>query len=181
MDTFIDGGWVYLLGSNEKASSKWPRNAMARLPYGAPLSDLSAYQYHTSSHGWVPYATFSSPSSPHSINDLSDVLSGIGHGMIFRIGEKGPPGKPYMCIGVDKFLSNKLCIGCAERPEGPWDLKDVGEVPRWMGEKSRTRYCLYMHEWGSDLERGELLVSWSDDGQMGGLVVAARLKLAMEG
>jgi hypothetical protein len=170
MTTFVDGGWVYLLGGS--VGLKWPRNYMARIKYGDDFSQLFNYQYHTTAHGWKP--------SFNKSDDLTDVMSGIGHGMIFKAKDHGPKGKPYMCIGVDKFLSSHLYLGAAEKPEGPWDIKDVGEVPKFLGDKSKTRYCLYMHDWGSDLGQGELLVSWSDDGQMGGLVVSGKLRLGMD-
>ncbi|RDW62037.1 hypothetical protein BP6252_11470 [Coleophoma cylindrospora] len=173
IDTFIDGGWVYLIGG-AASDSQWPaRNVMARIKYGDDLSQISNYQYHTTADGWK--------SNFDKVEELSDVLAGIGQGMIFKVDEDhAPQGKPYMCIGVDKFMSNGLYLGVAEKPEGPWELKNVGQIPKFLHHQSNTRYCLYMHSWGSDLSQGELLVSWSDDGQMGGLVVAAKLRLHMD-
>lgn len=173
IDTFVDGGWVYLIGG-ANADSQWPaRNVMARIKYGDDLSQISNYQYHTKADGWK--------SNFDKVEELSDVLAGIGQGMIFKVGdEHGPKGKPYMCIGVDKFMSNGLHLGVAEKPEGPWEIRNVAQIPKFLHHNSNTRYCLYMHGWGSDLSQGELLISWSDDGQMGGLVIAAKLRLHME-
>ncbi|KAL3419516.1 hypothetical protein PVAG01_09738 [Phlyctema vagabunda] len=170
ISTFIDGGWVYLLGGT--GDSEKTRNVMARIKYGHDLSQISNYEYYTISGGWRP--------SFENIEDLSDVMSGISHGMIFKTGVHGPKQRPYMCIGVDKFLSSRLYLGVAEKPEGPWDIKDVVELPKFLGQKSNTRYCLYMHDWASNVAQGEFFITWSDDGQMGGLVVAGKLRLHME-
>lgn len=169
--TLVDGEWVYLLGGKTDPSG-WPRNVLARIKYGSDFSQRAHYQFHCQQGGWQ--------SSYAKAEDLTDVASGMGHGMMFKVGKHGPNGKGYMWIGVDKWMSSKLHLGVAERPEGPWDMKDVGELPKILGEKSKTRYCLYVHDWGSDIPNGQLLISWSDDGQMGGLVVAGKLMLAME-
>lgn len=163
---------MHLLGGHTDESG-WPRNVLARIKCGDDLSQRSNYQFHCQDGGWQP--------NFNKGDDLTDVCSGQGHGMIFKIGEHGPKGKPYMSIGVDKWMSNKLYLGVSSAPEGPWEMQDVGELPKFLGDKSNHRYCLYVHEWGSDFSQGELLISWSDDGQMGGLVVAGKLKLVMEG
>jgi hypothetical protein len=54
-------------------------------------------------------------------------------------------------------------------------------APEIMGEKnSGHRYCLYPHFWGSKLAEGQLLISWSDDAQMGGKVGCAYIDIKME-
>lgn len=162
---------MYLLGGHRDEGG-WPRNVLARIKYGEDLTQRSSYQFHCQNGGWQ--------SSFARGDDLTDTCSTQGHGKMFKVGENGPEGKPYMWIGVDKWMSSKLYLGVAPAPEGPWEIQDVGEVPKILGDKSKTRYCLYVHEWGSNFAQGELLISWSDDGQMGGLVVAGKLKLATE-
>jgi hypothetical protein len=76
-------------------------------------------------------------------------------------------------------LSCHLYFAVTEEPEGPWEIKDIGEVPKFLGHKLNTRYCLYMHDQGSDLSQGELLIGWSNDGQIGGLVVIGKLRIGM--
>jgi hypothetical protein len=47
-------------------------------------------------------------------------------------------------------------------------------------EQAKTRYCIYPHLWGSDLSKGEILITWSDDGTMGGKVAAAMFTFALD-
>jgi hypothetical protein len=56
----------------------------------------------------------------------------------------------------------------------------VGEMPRVDGEGSKTRYCIYPHVWGSETGKGRMLISWSDDGTMGGKVVMGRFDFKVE-
>lgn len=93
--------------------------------------------------------------------------------------DHGPAGKPYVWVGVNKWMDSKMWCAAASKPEGPYDIQFLMETPKVMGSKSQHRYCIYPHPWAYDLARGELLVSWSDDGQMGGKVAAAKLRFEM--
>ncbi len=93
--------------------------------------------------------------------------------------DHGPAGKPYVWVGVNKWMDSKMWCAAASKPEGPYDIQFLMETPKVMGSKSQHRYCIYPHLWAYDLAQGELLVSWSDDGQMGGKVAAAKLRFEM--
>ncbi|KAF2123030.1 hypothetical protein BDV96DRAFT_13843 [Lophiotrema nucula] len=52
-------------------------------------------------------------------------------------------------------------------------------MPKIGGEESDgKRYTIYPHLWGSNLRKGEVLLSWSDDATMGGKVVAGLFTFA---
>ncbi|TAQ86257.1 hypothetical protein B7494_g5409 [Chlorociboria aeruginascens] len=156
--------FIYLLGGKQLA------NFMARLPISADFTSRSNYQFLLKNNTWAP--------SYSSIDDLQPVLGDQAQGAILYAPAHGPEGKPWIWMGVDKWMSNKLHIAASENPQGPWDIQDVGEIPDTLG-KSGHRYCLYPHTWGGDAGKGEWLVSWSDDGQMGGCVCAAKLSFVM--
>lgn len=76
-------------------------------------------------------------------------------------------------------MTSQLCVGAASKPEGPWEVHKLGEMPK-ITEQAKTRYCIYPHLWGSDLSKGEILITWSDDGTMGGKVAAAMFTFALD-
>lgn len=66
-------------------------------------------------------------------------------------------------MGCDKSGDGKVRFKIAENPWGPWRgegwLLDIATEDRgYKGAKS----CIYVHLWASDLERGELMLSWSE-------------------
>jgi len=161
-------GYVYLLGSKDLA------NFMARVPLDADFKSRSAYSFLTKS-GWK--------SSYSSIDELEPILGDQAQGALFKLPyDSGfaPIKKPYMWLGVNKWLDSKMWLACAEKIEGPWDIQFLGMAPEVMGKNSGHRYCLYPHFWGSDLPNGKVLISWSDDGVMGGKVACAIVNITME-
>lgn len=149
-------------------------NFMARVPLNADFRSRSSYSFLTKS-GWK--ASYS------GLDDLEPVLGDQAQGAIFKLPYNGgfaPFKKPYMWLGVNKWLDSKMWLGCAEHIEGPWDIQLLGMAPELMGKNSGHRYCLYPHIWGSKLNEGELLISWSDDGVMGGKVACAYAKIKVE-
>ncbi|KAJ4302669.1 hypothetical protein N0V90_001558 [Kalmusia sp. IMI 367209] len=163
-------GWTYLL------SGKGLDNYMARIRTDADFSDRSNYLFLKKSGAWEP--TYTDPQGP--FGELAhDVLCGQGQGAIFYVPEFAPQGKPYLWIGCEKFPTSQLCMGAAPRPEGPWETHKLGEMPK-ITENAKTRYCIYPHLWGSDLSGGRILITWSDDGTMGGKVAAAIFTFALD-
>ena len=161
-------GYVYLLGSKDLA------NFMARVPLDADFRSRSAYSFLTKS-GWK--STYS------SVDELEPVLGDQAQGALLKLPyDSGfaPVKKPYLWLGVNKWLDSKMWLACAEKISGPWDIQFLGMAPEVMGKNSGHRYCLYPHLWGSNLAEGKLLISWSDDGVMGGKVACANIKLKME-
>jgi len=161
-------GYVYLLGSRDMA------NFMARVPVDANFRSRSAYSFLTKS-GWK--STYS------SIDELEPILGDQAQGALFKLPyDSGFASvkKPYLWLGVNKWLDSKMWIARAEKIEGPWDIQFLGMAPEVMGKNSGHRYCLYPHLWGSNLPEGKLLISWSDDGVMGGKVACAYISLKMD-
>ncbi|KAF1974618.1 hypothetical protein BU23DRAFT_636276 [Bimuria novae-zelandiae CBS 107.79] len=163
-------GYTYLL------SRMGLDNYMARIRTNADFTDPNKYQFLKKSGCWEP--TYTEPYGP--FGELAhDVLSGQGQGAIIYVPQFAPRGKKYLWIGCEKFMTSQLCVGTAARPEGPWDVHKLGEMPK-ISEQSKTRYCIYPHLWGSDLRKGEILITWSDDGTMGGKVVAGVFTFALD-
>ena len=114
------------------------------------------------------------------LKDLND-FNVQAQGAILKCPELAPERKPYMWFGVNKFMASHLYVGCAPVITGPWDIQDLGEVPEDPDGKSGPRYALYPNPQASNLEGGEMLCTWSDGGQMGGKVLAARFWLETAG
>ncbi|KAF2256887.1 hypothetical protein BU26DRAFT_513639 [Trematosphaeria pertusa] len=163
-------GWTYLLTGRELD------NYMARIRTDADFSNPANYQFLKKGGHWV--SSYHAPYGP--FGELAhDVLHGQGQGAIVYLPEHGPRGRPYVWFGCEKFMTSKLWVGAAARPEGPWELHSVGEMPKINGAQSKTRYCIYPHLWGSKPGRGEMLISWSDDGTMGGKVAVGVFTFAV--
>ncbi|CAI6332269.1 unnamed protein product [Periconia digitata] len=166
-------GWTYLLSGI--GSENGLDNYMARIRTDADFSIKSNYSYLMKSGEWAP--SYSPPYGP--FGELAHgVLAGQGQGAIAFIPDHAPHGKPFLWIGCEKFPTSQLCIGVAARPEGPWEVHKVGEMPKFTAD-AKTRYCIYPHIWGSDLANGKILITWSDDGTMGGKVIAGIFTFAV--
>lgn len=165
-------GWTYLL------SGKGLDNFMARIRTDANFGDPSNYQFLRKGGEWV--SSYSGPHGP--FGELAhDILAGQGQGAIVYLPEHAPEGKPYMWFGNEKFPTSKLWVGAAARPEGPWEVHCIGEMPQVDGPaQSKLRYCIYPHLWGSSPGKGEILISWTDDGTMGGKVFMGVFAFATE-
>lgn len=159
-------GWTYLLSGI--GSENGLDNYLARIRTDADFADKSNYEYLRKGGEWV--SSYAPPYGPFG-ELVHDVLAGQGQGAISYIPDHAPRGKPYLWIGCEKFPTSQLCMGVAARPEGPWDVHRIGEMPKFTRD-AKTRYCIYPHIWGSDLRNGKILITWSDDGTMGGKVIA---------
>lgn len=163
-------GWTYLL------SGKGLDNYMARIRTDADFTDRLNYQFLKKSGRWE--SSYTEPHGP--FGELAhDVLCGQGQGAIIHVPAFAPHGKEYLWIGCEKFMTSQLCMGAAARPEGPWEIHKLGEMPK-ITETAKTRYCIYPHLWGSDLDQGKILITWSDNGTMGGKVAAAIFTFALD-
>lgn len=163
-------GWTYLL------SGMGLDNFMARIKTDANFAETDNYQFLKKGGDWV--SSYRGPHGP--FGELAhNVLAGQGQGAIVYAPDFAPQEQPYLWVGCEKFMTSQLCLGVAPRPEGPWDVYKLGELPK-ITEHTRTRYCVYPHLWGSDLKDGKLLISWSDDGTMGGKVVIGLFTFAMK-
>ncbi|OAG05378.1 uncharacterized protein CC84DRAFT_1163936 [Paraphaeosphaeria sporulosa] len=163
-------GWTYLL------SGKGLDNYMARIRTDDNFADAANYQFLKKNGKWE--STYTEPHGP--FGELAhDVLCGQGQGAIIHLPDFSPLGKEYLWFGCEKFMTSKLYVGAAPRPEGPWEVHSLGEMPK-ITEQAKTRYCIYPHIWGSDLSEGKILITWSDDGTMGGKVAAGIFEFAMD-
>ncbi|KAF2643758.1 hypothetical protein P280DRAFT_392857 [Massarina eburnea CBS 473.64] len=167
-------GYTYLLTG--VGSEYGLDNYMARIRTNVDFSDRQNYEF-LHKHG-VWKRTYTAPYGPFGELEHT-VLSGQGQGAIVHVPKFTPPGRPYLWVGCEKFPTSQLCVGVAARPEGPWDVRMLGEMPK-LDEHAKTRYCIYPHIWGSKLGRGEMLISWSDDGTMGGKVGIGVFCFALE-
>ncbi|KAL1599918.1 hypothetical protein SLS60_007723 [Paraconiothyrium brasiliense] len=162
----------------EKEFCERPENTKAnrRIKTDADFADKTNYQFLKKSGKWE--STYTQPHGP--FGELAhDVLCGQGQGAIVHVPEFAPLGKEYLWIGCAKFMVSKLYVGAAPRPEGPWDVHELGEMPK-ITDHAKTRYCIYPHLWGSNLGEGKILITWSDDGTLGGKVAAGMFTFALE-
>lgn len=81
---------------------------------------------------------------------------------------------------MNKFIAGHLYIGCSAKIEEGWDVQDGGELPHLLKPDSQ-RYASYPHPQASRTDQGQMLCSWSDGGQMGGMVCMAMYNFEMEG
>ncbi|KAF2230463.1 hypothetical protein EV356DRAFT_508993 [Viridothelium virens] len=166
-----DDGWVYLLGGKEPNPPFDMRNLFARIRRDAVFTQRENYEF------WVKDGEGGKWAKDYS--DL-DELKSLGdfnvqaQGAIIKCPELAPEGKPYMWFGVNKFMASHLYVGCAPVVTGPWDVQDLGEIPKDPDWESGPRYALYPNPQASNMAVGEMLCTWSDGGQMGGKVLAAR-------
>lgn len=152
------------------------RNHWARIRLDADFTQRSNYQFWVKANGgeWAP--NYSNDDDLLKLENL-DIQA---QGAVIKCPELAPEGKPFMWFGVNKFMANHLYIGCAPRPEGPWQMEDGGELPPDPAGQTGQRYAAYPHERSCNTSNGVMLVSWSDGGQMGGKVMMAKYHFEKE-
>lgn len=171
-----DDGYIYLLGAKDAPSPTLDlKNHWARIRSGSDFTLRENYEFliHTldgKSKVW---------DRSYSLHQLVNVIPVQAQGAIIKIPKLAPEGRPYLWFGNNKFPANKIYIACAPQLEGPWEEWEGPEIPRFGG--GGLRYTLYPHEKNCQPAMGEMRISWSDDKQMGGMVIQAMLKFAMEG
>ncbi|KAI9660367.1 MAG: hypothetical protein M1821_009717 [Bathelium mastoideum] len=166
-----DDGWVYLLGGKDPQPPFDLRNLFTRIRRDADFTRRENYEFWVKDGEggkWVKEY-----SNLDELKDLGD-FNVQAQGAIIKCPDLAPEGKPYLWFGVNKFMANHLYVACAAAVTGPWDVQDLGEIPDDPDGKSGPRYALYPNPRASRLEKGEMICTWSDGGQMGGKVLAAR-------
>lgn len=172
-----DDGWVYLLGAHDPAPQQFDvRCHLARIRRDADFTQRGNYEV------WINTLDGVGAWEKHynHVDDLKKLqdLDIQAQGAIFKAPEFAPEGKPYLWIGVNKFGVGHFYVGAAPAVTGPWEVQDLGELPRdpdpWDGKSSGPKYALYPNPRASDLARGEMLCTWTDAAQLGGKVIAAR-------
>jgi hypothetical protein len=108
------------------------------------------------------------------------LISDMVHGQIFKTEMFGPGARyEWAFIGCNSFMDSKVLIGRSKSPEGPWDVHELMNAYKIGANPYPNRYCMYVHPWASDEKKGDICVSWSEGGLVGG-VLGAILRLKRE-
>ena len=152
----IEDGFVYLYGQIPGGC----RIVLARV-YINLAERREAYE-HWDGHGWVQ-------------GDWScsvPMFTDLPQGAIFR-SEMFGKGREYVVVGVSKWADSKIRIGFAEKPEGPWDIREAA-VAKGINYPDDYMYCIYPHTWAVEDDDASLMITWSEHWPGG--VVAAKLR-----
>lgn len=157
-----DDDWIYAIGS-----IKDHQNGMARVKVGSDPSKRKNYQYW-GKKGWMDELK--------NNDDLAPILPSLGQGQVVKMPGHGPHGMSLMAVSCEKWPTGQVMVAWADKMTGPWYSHGLGEAPKHWPDKTNLRYAMFPHPWAFDWNKGELLVTYSDDGQMGGSVIALRIK-----
>ena len=168
-----DDGFVYLLGCKDAPQPTLDvRNHWARIKRDADFRNRGNYEFLLENGQW---------NTQYQLDQLRNIMGAQAQGSIIKEPLLGPQGRPYLWFGVNKFCASRLYIACAPQLAGPWEEWEGPELPANIGGGG-LRYCLYPHERSCKPAEGEMLISWSDNANnMGGMVVQAMFKFAMDG
>ncbi|KAG4025632.1 hypothetical protein MFRU_053g00010 [Monilinia fructicola] len=168
-------GYIYLFGAKDAPSPTLDlKNHWARIKSGSDFTSRENYEFliHTldgKSQVW---------NRSYSLHQLVNVIPVQAQGAIIKVPELAPKGRPYLWFGNNKFPANKIYIACAPKLEGPWEEWEGPEIPTFGG--GGLRYTLYPHERNCQPGKGEMRISWSDDKQLGGMVIQAMLRFVVD-
>ncbi|KAK6610606.1 hypothetical protein H4I96_02204 [Botrytis cinerea] len=157
MKTYVvgDDGYIYLFGSKDAPSPTLDlKNHWARIRSGSDFTSRENYEFliHTLDGKSKVW------DRSYSLHQLVNLIPVQAQGAIIKVPELAPKDGHIF---------------------GPWEEWEGPEIPKFGG--GGLRYTLYPHERSCQLENGEMRISWSDDKQMGGMVVQAMLHFATEG
>lgn len=99
------------------------------------------------------------------------ILHDMPQGQVFPSDLFGPEW-PWVFVGTGCWADSKIWVGRSRTIEGPWDVMSVG-VAEANHYHDGFMYCIYPHPWTVRAERGQLMLTWSE--QWPGQVVAARI------
>lgn len=177
MATLLDGDFIYLYGTHNRQNCRRHMRRKAgnnfvgfvenpvfvcRVPH-ADKSYLFPERYtywDGETFSPAPPISESKGKRPHLEPVLFNILTGtVFHTTLFSSNNEGL----FAMIGCDGSGDGKVRLKIAENPWGPWRgegwLLDLETEDRgYTGVKS----CVYAHLWASDLEQGELVLSWSE-------------------
>jgi hypothetical protein len=107
------------------------------------------------------------------------VFTSMQNGSIYRSKLFEPhSGKDWVFIGCTSVMDNKVQIGVAAKPEGPWDFRVLLVArPRIVGIDQGYSHFMYAHPWAFDEADGQLMITWSE-GREKGKVFAVKVTLA---
>lgn len=177
MATLLDGDFIYLYGTHNQQNCRRHMRRKAgndfigfvenpvfvcRVPY-ADKSYLFPERYtywDGETFSAAPPTSEPKGKGPHLEPVLFNILTGtVFHTTLFSSTKEGL----FVMVGCDGSGDGKVRFKIAENPWGPWRgegwLLDLETEDRgYRGAKS----CVYAHLWASDLEQGELVLSWSE-------------------
>lgn len=153
------GHHVYLYGQRSGSC----KIVLARV---APheVENTAAYE-HWDGEGW----------QLNNCDNAATLWEDIPQASVFRSSLFGEQ-YPFVMVGVTKWCDNKVQVGIAPAPQGPWQIKDVG-VAEPLKVSGGHRYCIYAHPWASEGGK-DLFLTWSETWPGG--VVAAKLTFTMQ-
>lgn len=175
MATLLDGDFIYLYGTHNQQNCRRHMRRKAgnnfvgfveNPVFVCRVSHADKSYLFPERYTYWDGETFSPPTSeskgkrPHLEPVLFNILTGtVFHTTLFSSTNEGL----FVMIGCDGSGDGKVRLKIAENPWGPWRgegwLLDLETEDRgYTGVKS----CVYAHLWASDLEQGELVLSWSE-------------------
>ncbi|CZT42730.1 uncharacterized protein RSE6_02674 [Rhynchosporium secalis] len=165
-------GYIYLYGQvNDQNKSIH----VARVKVDQ-VTSRDCYEFWKGS-GWVKWVD--------NLYRSVDVMRDIQHGAVFKSKMFGKHSKyKWVFIGCNGQGDNKVQMGRAISPVGPWDIKTLNYDLYPLDSRQQPggyAYCVYPHPWVRDTcLDGDLVISWSEGG-MTGEVMMAQLRLAIVG
>lgn len=161
-----DGDYVYMV------SGHGLENVLARARHDADFTKRSEYQFWCKGDQWQD--------DFKNVDELQPLLGWLGQGQIVATPGCGPGGKRLMLFCNEKWPTGFIFMGWADKVEGPWDVVKIGEAPKHWPNSTKSRYAMFPHTWCYDWNEGEMLMTYSDDGQMGGAVLGMKLTFEVE-
>lgn len=158
MSNLEHDGYIYLFGSHEK-KTYLARVKVSRYDKSALLEPTN-YEYWTGQDGY----------SKRSI-DRQPVLQDMAQGAVFK-SRLMSADRPFVFVGVDWRMQSQIWMGRAPSAAGPWELARVCTAVK-INPKSEFCYCVYAHPWCGREDKGELVLTWTENNPT--KVVAARL------
>lgn len=106
------------------------------------------------------------------------VLTNMQHGQIWKMKMFGSES-PWAFIGCNATGDSQVIFGRSSRPDEPFTtVKLMTADPLIKQPDSSFTYCVYPHPWAFDMDKGDLMITWSEGG-MGGNVVAVKVRLRL--
>ncbi|KAL2072528.1 hypothetical protein VTL71DRAFT_11871 [Oculimacula yallundae] len=162
-----DGQFIYLYG---RTSERNKDCHVARVRVGAVAHRLS-------------YAFWNGERWCYDIRQSIPVIRDMQHGQVFKskmFGKNSP--YEWVLIGCNGQGDDRIQMGRAISPEGPWEVEDLG-VNTYFRRQHFPRdytYCVYPHPWADKTQwTGMFTVSWSEGG-MTGDVLMQKYRFKME-
>ncbi len=154
--SLIEGEHIYLWGESDRGI------ILARVSKLFPTS-RNAYRYWDG-QAWV-----------EDWREGIHVMKDMQHGSFFKSTLFGSQ-RPWVFVGCTSYGDSMVMLGAEASLEGPWTLTPLIQATG-ITIRDQFRYCMYGHALALNAQKGELLVTWSE--QWPGGVIGAKIKLSM--